>query len=210
MLNNSVAIATQKCAFTQVLDKKGKNGGRTWARTKDPLIKSQLLYQLSYASTPVFPVTANRGEASNNDCLAVEKGFLASTLIVSTRLLVPAVHHHQRTHANHVREHRLARLSCIATSRRDCTGGRCGQEGRQDRKVETHEISLMIRDWAGTPLLRIHLSCKKSRGEEWNGLRGLGWQADGKPDGVVPPLTYASMSTRTDRFSPVFADKAFA
>ena len=29
-----------------------KNGGRTWARTKDPLIKSQLLYQLSYASIP--------------------------------------------------------------------------------------------------------------------------------------------------------------
>ncbi len=28
----------------------GKGGGRTWARTKDPLIKSQLLYQLSYAS----------------------------------------------------------------------------------------------------------------------------------------------------------------
>ena len=27
-----------------------ENGGRTWARTKDPLIKSQLLYQLSYAS----------------------------------------------------------------------------------------------------------------------------------------------------------------
>jgi hypothetical protein len=27
-------------------------GGRTWARTKDPLIKSQLLYQLSYASIP--------------------------------------------------------------------------------------------------------------------------------------------------------------
>jgi hypothetical protein len=27
-----------------------RNGGRTWARTKDPLIKSQLLYQLSYAS----------------------------------------------------------------------------------------------------------------------------------------------------------------
>ena len=29
-----------------------KDGGRTWARTKDPLIKSQLLYQLSYASIP--------------------------------------------------------------------------------------------------------------------------------------------------------------
>jgi hypothetical protein len=27
-----------------------EDGGRTWARTKDPLIKSQLLYQLSYAS----------------------------------------------------------------------------------------------------------------------------------------------------------------
>ena len=30
-----------------------KYGGRTWARTKDPLIKSQLLYQLSYASKAV-------------------------------------------------------------------------------------------------------------------------------------------------------------
>ena len=29
-----------------------EGGGRTWARTKDPLIKSQLLYQLSYASIP--------------------------------------------------------------------------------------------------------------------------------------------------------------
>ena len=26
------------------------SGGHTWVRTKDPLIKSQLLYQLSYAS----------------------------------------------------------------------------------------------------------------------------------------------------------------
>jgi hypothetical protein len=31
-----------------------ENGGRTWARTKDPLIKSQLLYQLSYASILLF------------------------------------------------------------------------------------------------------------------------------------------------------------
>ncbi len=31
------------------------DGGRTWARTKDPLIKSQLLYQLSYASIPNWP-----------------------------------------------------------------------------------------------------------------------------------------------------------
>lgn len=29
----------------------GKNGGRTRTRTLDPLIKSQLLYQLSYAPT---------------------------------------------------------------------------------------------------------------------------------------------------------------
>ena len=28
----------------------GEFGGHTWVRTKDPLIKSQLLYQLSYAS----------------------------------------------------------------------------------------------------------------------------------------------------------------
>ena len=38
------------------------NGGRTWARTKDPLIKSQLLYQLSYASM-TWPVWWRFGEA---------------------------------------------------------------------------------------------------------------------------------------------------
>ena len=40
-----VAVAPQAIVFAR------ENGGRTWARTKDPLIKSQLLYQLSYAST---------------------------------------------------------------------------------------------------------------------------------------------------------------
>ena len=41
----------------------GKSGGRTWARTKDPLIKSQLLYQLSYASVrEISAAPANRGE----------------------------------------------------------------------------------------------------------------------------------------------------
>src|ERR1700754_3094451 len=44
------------------------DGGRTWARTKDPLIKSQLLYQLSYASTP----------SSGDLVLAVGSGPLAS------------------------------------------------------------------------------------------------------------------------------------
>jgi hypothetical protein len=33
-----------------------KFGGRTRARTRDPLIKSQLLYQLSYALIPAFRV----------------------------------------------------------------------------------------------------------------------------------------------------------
>jgi hypothetical protein len=33
-----------------LIENVGESGGRTWARTKDPLIKSQLLYQLSYAS----------------------------------------------------------------------------------------------------------------------------------------------------------------
>jgi hypothetical protein len=36
----------------------GRGGGRTWARTKDPLIKSQLLYQLSYASTLAYKRSA--------------------------------------------------------------------------------------------------------------------------------------------------------
>ena len=38
------------CIFAQAVDFLKDFGGRTWARTKDPLIKSQLLYQLSYAS----------------------------------------------------------------------------------------------------------------------------------------------------------------
>ena len=44
-----------------------KGGGRTWARTKDPLIKSQLLYQLSYASAPYrrgAPIAAVCGASS--------------------------------------------------------------------------------------------------------------------------------------------------
>ena len=47
-------------------------GGRTWARTKDPLIKSQLLYQLSYASmtgmskAPWKSATASGGRALAN------------------------------------------------------------------------------------------------------------------------------------------------
>ena len=40
----------ERCPLLAMRAKSLKNGGRTWARTKDPLIKSQLLYQLSYAS----------------------------------------------------------------------------------------------------------------------------------------------------------------
>ena len=42
--------AAQTTPLTEEVGYIGINGGRTWARTKDPLIKSQLLYQLSYAS----------------------------------------------------------------------------------------------------------------------------------------------------------------
>ena len=41
-----------------------EGGGRTWARTKDPLIKSQLLYQLSYASIPIVSETRDLGGRS--------------------------------------------------------------------------------------------------------------------------------------------------
>src|SRR5687768_18580592 len=43
-----------------------EDGGRTRARTWDPLIKSQLLYQLSYASAPVGQRGHLGGEAA--DC----------------------------------------------------------------------------------------------------------------------------------------------
>ena len=45
-----ISSSMQFCFFAQTIDLPGDFGGRTWARTKDPLIKSQLLYQLSYAS----------------------------------------------------------------------------------------------------------------------------------------------------------------
>ena len=59
ILRMSVADASRATGASEIhagwaLDlypKLRKDGGRTWARTKDPLIKSQLLYQLSYAST---------------------------------------------------------------------------------------------------------------------------------------------------------------
>ena len=46
-MSGEQSSATVKIVCFMVVD-----GGRTWARTKDPLIKSQLLYQLSYASIP--------------------------------------------------------------------------------------------------------------------------------------------------------------
>src|SRR3546814_19152863 len=46
------------------LSQRRKNGGRTRARTWDPLIKSQLLYQLSYA--PIFPATTGRRKPREN------------------------------------------------------------------------------------------------------------------------------------------------
>jgi hypothetical protein len=51
-----------------------KFGGHTWARTKDPLIKSQLLYQLSYASTPTFPSARIIGLPPYSDCRNDRKG----------------------------------------------------------------------------------------------------------------------------------------
>ena len=39
------------------------SGGHTWVRTKDPLIKSQLLYQLSYASISLIRCWQHLGEA---------------------------------------------------------------------------------------------------------------------------------------------------
>ena len=47
-----------KCKSLKYQD---KFGGHTWARTKDPLIKSQLLYQLSYASIPFGKRRASMG-----------------------------------------------------------------------------------------------------------------------------------------------------
>ena len=48
----------------------GKYGGHTWVRTKDPLIKSQLLYQLSYASISAFPQKSRIvGSAPYSHCL---------------------------------------------------------------------------------------------------------------------------------------------
>jgi hypothetical protein len=45
-----------------------KNGGRTRARTVDPMIKSHLLYQLSYASPWALQIRATPFEAARLVC----------------------------------------------------------------------------------------------------------------------------------------------
>ena len=55
-----------------------ENGGRTWARTKDPLIKSQLLYQLSYASTPACRRAPSAGSAPYSGRFGQGKGLFAT------------------------------------------------------------------------------------------------------------------------------------
>ena len=55
-------------------------GGRTWARTKDPLIKSQLLYQLSYASVPIEALAARLGKRAVSKGAGSCKPFFAYQL----------------------------------------------------------------------------------------------------------------------------------
>ncbi len=66
----------------------GKYGGRTWARTKDPLIKSQLLYQLSYASTLPFQQPPESGEALHIAVVSGEGSPLAHEIFSRVRELL--------------------------------------------------------------------------------------------------------------------------
>ena len=63
----------------------GKYGGRTWARTKDPLIKSQLLYQLSYASTPASDCLEEPVSVGVGGQLAASAGFANPKLHCSAK-----------------------------------------------------------------------------------------------------------------------------
>ena len=53
------AISATQPSFREISAIAGVNGGRTRTRTLDPLIKSQLLYQLSYA--PGLPLATAKG-----------------------------------------------------------------------------------------------------------------------------------------------------
>ena len=57
------ALAASQVQLRWRLMRAVRGGGRTWARTKDPLIKSQLLYQLSYASMTGWGEAAAIGSA---------------------------------------------------------------------------------------------------------------------------------------------------
>ena len=82
----SAALAVTKRLFSLV-----KNGGRTWARTKDPLIKSQLLYQLSYASALPFSAKGlvcppiRLGSTPYSGCFAELKGKMGAPVGYFTR-----------------------------------------------------------------------------------------------------------------------------
>ena len=46
----------------------GKSGSLNWTRTSDPLINSQLLYQLSYQGTEIGCVSIASEKAKNEFC----------------------------------------------------------------------------------------------------------------------------------------------
>ena len=77
--------------YGKIMISMGNFGGRTWARTKDPLIKSQLLYQLSYASPWASSGLARwpariAGSASYSDCAAQGKGLRREKFRAGRRL----------------------------------------------------------------------------------------------------------------------------
>src|ERR1700757_901835 len=59
-----------------------ENGGRTRTRTWDPLIKSQLLYQLSYAPGAWDRKTSARGRRLAKQTLNVQQGSASFPVLV--------------------------------------------------------------------------------------------------------------------------------
>src|SRR5689334_320995 len=91
-----------------------KSGGRTRARTWDPLIKSQLLYQLSYASTrgaplrqaaaQLQPALQKRAVSANGKRGSGSRRRLDPAAIAAAA--VGAVDRHGDADADHHRHHR--------------------------------------------------------------------------------------------------------
>ncbi len=149
-----------------------KSGGRTRARTWDPLIKSQLLYQLSYAPGkargPLFKTRRSCSRAAAacpaTRALQVEACALWSATVLGAAIFVADQSEHGGTHAGVSTDWRRARRAGAADRR----GLRAGQAQGHDRG-RRGRVPVLPADGAGQAARRIRQGRRRGRTDRLQG-----------------------------------------